>query len=113
MGHGFLYQSDAAGRIGAIFARSQNSHSRGEKVKVGRSNVARGSPESSNRFAILRDSARYPNGPRERSAKPLGVLGKCCKYLIFLSNSTGLTCSFRHYSSDCGSELAANLRTFN
>src|SRR5712664_4671734 len=27
-------------------------------------------PESLGRFAILKDSARYPSGPRERSAKP-------------------------------------------
>ncbi len=27
-------------------------------------------PESPGRFAILKDSARYPSGPRERSAKP-------------------------------------------
>src|SRR6266513_4800723 len=70
MGHGFLYQSDAAGRIGAIFARSQNPHGRGEKVGFGGSSAARGSPENSSRFAILSDSARYPSGPRERSAKP-------------------------------------------
>src|SRR5437870_4344332 len=113
MGHRLLHQPDATRRISAISARSQDSHGRGEKVEIGGGEVARGSPESSSKFAILIDSARYPSGPRERSAKPLGVLGKCCKYLIFLSNSTGLTCSFRHYSSDCGSELAANLRTFN
>src|SRR6266699_2295351 len=70
MGHGFLYQSDAAGRIGAIFARSQNPHGRREKVGFGGSSAARGSPESSSKFAILSDSARYPSGPRERSAKP-------------------------------------------
>src|SRR2546430_4034672 len=70
MGHGFLYQSDAAGRIGAIFARSQNPHGRREKVDFGGSSAARGSPESTSKFAILSDSARYPSGPRERSAKP-------------------------------------------
>src|SRR6266576_3510785 len=70
MGHGFLYQSDAAGRIGAIFARSQNPHGRREKVDFVGSSAARGSPESSSKFAILSDSARYPSGPRERSAKP-------------------------------------------
>src|SRR5713101_6867117 len=70
MGHGFLYQSNAAGRIGEIFARSKDSHGRGEKVEVVGSNVSPGCPKSSDRFAILRDSARYPSGPRERSAKP-------------------------------------------
>src|SRR2546423_7768660 len=71
MGHGFLYQSDAAGRIGAIFARSQNPHGRREKVDFGGSSAARGSPKSTSKFAILSDSARYPSGPRERSANPL------------------------------------------
>src|SRR5712692_9538735 len=70
MGHGLLYQPNASGRIGAIFARSKDSHGRGEKVGVVGSDVARGSPESSSKFAIVRDSARYPSGPRERSAKP-------------------------------------------
>src|SRR5713226_3213824 len=70
MGHGLLHQSNTSGRIGAIFARSKASHGRGEKVEAGAINVARGCPESSSRFAILRGSARYPSGPRERSAKP-------------------------------------------
>src|SRR5882762_1169394 len=70
MGHRFLYQPDAAGRIGAILARSQDSLGCREKVEVGGSDVARGSPECPSKFAILKDSARYPSGPRERSAKP-------------------------------------------
>src|SRR6266849_6548632 len=70
MGHGLLHQSNASGRIGAIFARSKDFHGRGEKVGVVGSDAARGSPESSSKFAIVRDSARYPSGPRERSAKP-------------------------------------------
>src|SRR5207245_2502894 len=70
VGHGLLHQSNAAGRVGEVLARSKNSHSRGEKLKICRSKVAGGCPKSSGRFAILRDSARYPSGPRERSAKP-------------------------------------------
>src|SRR6266849_673466 len=70
MGHGLLHQSNTPGRISAFFARSETSHSGGEKVEAGSVNVVRGCPESSSRFAILRGSARYPSGPRERSAKP-------------------------------------------
>src|SRR6267378_957516 len=70
MGHGLLHQSNTSGRIGAVLARSKDSHGLGEKVGVGTINVARRCPERSSRFAILRDSARYPSGPRERSAKP-------------------------------------------
>src|SRR6267154_4243039 len=70
MGHGLLHQTNTAGRIGAVLARSKDSHGRGEKVGVYASTVAGGCPKSSSKFAILRDSARYPSGPRERSAKP-------------------------------------------
>src|SRR6266436_4708531 len=70
MGHGLLHQSNTSGRIGTVLARSKDSHGLGEKVGVGTINVARRCPERSSRFAILRDSARYPSGPRERSAKP-------------------------------------------
>src|ERR1700686_4930171 len=70
MGDGVLHQSNTSGRIGAVLARSEDSHGRGEKVDVGANTVAGGCPKSSNKFAILRDSARYPSGPRERSAKP-------------------------------------------
>src|ERR1700737_1401314 len=70
MGHGLLHQSDTPGRIGALLARSKDSHDRREKVGLGESNAPWGCPKSSSKFAILRDSARYPSGPRERSAKP-------------------------------------------
>src|SRR5467141_2911609 len=70
MGHRLLHQSNTSGRIGAVLARSKDSHGRGEKVGVYASTVAGGCPKSSSKFAILRDSARYPSGPRERSAKP-------------------------------------------
>src|ERR1700682_2820090 len=70
MGHGLLHQSNTSGRIGAVLARSKDSHGLGEKVGAGGNNVARRWPERPSRFAILRDSARYPSGPRERSAKP-------------------------------------------
>src|ERR1700674_4107515 len=70
MGHGLLHQSNTSGRIGAVLARSKDSHGLGEKVGAGGNNVAQRCPERPSRFAILRDSARYPSGPRERSAKP-------------------------------------------
>src|SRR5216684_7590188 len=35
MGHGLLHQSNTSGRIGAVLARSKDSHSLGEKVSVG------------------------------------------------------------------------------
>src|ERR1700675_1446001 len=35
MGHGLLHQSNTSGRIGAVLARSKNSHGLGEKVGVG------------------------------------------------------------------------------
>src|SRR6267143_2525212 len=70
MGHRLLHQSNTSGRIGAVLARSKDSHGRGEKVGVYANTVAGGCPKSSSKFAILRDSARYPSGPRERSAKP-------------------------------------------
>src|ERR1700687_778199 len=70
MGHWLLHQSNTSGRIGAVLARSKDSHGRGEKVDVDANTVAGGCPKSSNKFAILRDSARYPSGPRERSANP-------------------------------------------
>src|SRR5713101_545477 len=70
MGHRLLHQPDAAGGIGAIPARSANSHDGGEKVKAGGRKPAPGPPKTLARFVILQDSARYPSGPRERSAKP-------------------------------------------
>src|SRR5260370_7567939 len=41
MGHGLLHQSDTPGRIGALLARSKNSHDRGENVGLGESNAPR------------------------------------------------------------------------
>ena len=35
MGHGLLHQSNPSGRIGAVLARSKDSHGLGEKVGVG------------------------------------------------------------------------------
>src|SRR5258708_21947311 len=35
MGHGLLHQSNTSGRIGAVLARSKDSHGLGEKVSVG------------------------------------------------------------------------------
>src|SRR5260221_13110695 len=35
MGHRLLHQSNTAGRIGAVFARSKDSRSGGEKVETG------------------------------------------------------------------------------
>src|SRR6266567_8352857 len=70
MGHRLLHQSHASGRIGAFFARSKDTRGCREKVEVRGNLPLPGCPKSSDRFAILRDSARYPSGPRERSAKP-------------------------------------------
>src|SRR6266700_6804628 len=70
MGHRLLHQSHASGRIGAFFARSKDTRGYREKVEVHGNLPLPGCPKSSDRFAILRDSARYPSGPRERSAKP-------------------------------------------
>src|SRR5712664_3305676 len=41
MGHGLLHQSNTPGRIGALLARSKDSHGRGEKVGVAESNAPR------------------------------------------------------------------------
>src|SRR6266705_5848717 len=70
MGHRLLHQSHAAGGIGAIPARSANSHDSREKVKAGGRKAPPQPPKTLARFVILQDSARYPSGPRERSAKP-------------------------------------------
>src|SRR6266705_5123780 len=70
MGHRLLHQSHTSGRIGAFFARSKDTRGCREKVEVRGNLPLPGCPKSSDRFAILRDSARYPSGPRERSAKP-------------------------------------------
>src|SRR6266851_4150949 len=70
MGHRLLHQSHTSGRIGAFFARSKDTRGRGEKVEVCGNLALRDAPKGSDGFAILRDSARYPSGPRERSAKP-------------------------------------------
>src|SRR6266702_822351 len=70
MGHRLLHQSHAAGGIGAIPARSANSHDSVEKVKAGGRKAPPQPPKTLARFVILQDSARYPSGPRERSAKP-------------------------------------------
>src|ERR1700687_2301501 len=70
MGERIFHQSNTSGRIGAVLARSKDSHGRGEKVDVGGKHRCWGCPRSSSKFAILSDSARYPSGPRERSAKP-------------------------------------------
>src|SRR6266487_6423663 len=70
MGYRLLHQSHASGRIGAFFARSKDTRGCREKVEVHGNLPLPGCPKSSDRFAIIRDSARYPSGPRERSAKP-------------------------------------------
>src|SRR6266487_2557485 len=70
MVHRLLHQSHAAGGIGAIPARSAASHDGGEKVKAGGRKARPQPPKTLARFVILQDSARYPSGPRERSAKP-------------------------------------------
>src|SRR6266849_4712809 len=70
MGHRLLHQSHAAGGIGAIPARSANSRDSREKVKAGGRKAPPQPPKTLARFVILQDSARYPSGPRERSAKP-------------------------------------------
>src|SRR6266852_8948411 len=70
MGHRLLHQSHAAGGIGEIPTRSANSHDGGEKVKAGGRRPAPVPPKTLARFVILQGSARYPSGPRERSAKP-------------------------------------------
>src|SRR6266581_7242923 len=70
MGHRLLHQSHTSGRIGAFFARSKDTRGCREKVEMRGNLPLPGCPKSSDRFAILRDSARYPSGPRERSAKP-------------------------------------------
>src|SRR5216684_9283266 len=41
MGHGLLHQSNTPGRIGALLARSKDSHGRGEKVGVAETNAPR------------------------------------------------------------------------
>src|SRR6267143_5458846 len=98
MGHGLLHQSNTSGRIGAVLARSKDSHGLGEKVGVGTINVARRCPERSSRFAILRDSARYPSGPRERSAKPPFVGSNPTRASKLLVSNQWITAfvSFRH-----------------
>src|SRR5258708_24086731 len=70
MGHRLLHQSHASGRIGAFFARSKDTRGCREKVEVRGNLPLPGCPKSSDRFAILRDSARYPSGRRERTANP-------------------------------------------
>src|SRR6266478_7654752 len=70
MGHRLLHQSHAAGGIGAIPSRSANSRDSREKVKAGGRRPAPVPPKTLARFVILQGSARYPSGPRERSAKP-------------------------------------------
>jgi len=46
------------------FCAKPNPHGRREKLDFGGSSAARGSPESSSKFAILGDSAWNPSGPR-------------------------------------------------
>src|SRR5271156_4575467 len=83
MGNRVLYQPDTAGRVGKVFARSKNCQRGREKVDCSGStcrtrNEKRSPPREGRRkrkaraitFAILRSLARYPSGPRERSAKP-------------------------------------------
>src|SRR3989442_11529396 len=70
MGYRLLHQPHAAGGIGAIPARGANSHDSREKVKAGGRKAPPQPPKTLARFVILQDSARYPSGPRERSAKP-------------------------------------------
>src|SRR6266478_6750 len=91
MGHRLLHQSHAAGGIGAIPARSANSRDSREKVKAGGRRPAPVPPKTLARFVILQDSARYPSGPRERSAKPPFVG----------SNPTRASKVFNHLRTSC------------
>ena len=68
MGDGFLHQSNAAGRVGAIPAGSESSS--GGEVGVFPPNDWLECRAGSHGFAMMRSLARYPSGPRERSAKP-------------------------------------------
>src|SRR2546425_563292 len=70
MGYRLLHQSPPARGIGAIPARGANSHDSREKVKAGGRKARPPTPKNFARVVILQDSARYPSGPRERSAKP-------------------------------------------
>src|SRR6266581_793410 len=91
MGHRLLHQSHAAGGIGAIPARSANSHDSGEKVKAGGRKAPPQPPKTLARFVILQDSARYPSGPRERSAKPPFVGSNPTRASTFLPSNQLIT----------------------
>src|SRR5712691_917144 len=93
MGHRLLHQSHAAGGIGAIPARSANSHDGGEKVKAGGRKAPPQPPKTLARFVILQDSARYPSGPRERSAKPPFVGSNPTRASTFLPSNQLITTS--------------------
>src|ERR1700737_1418774 len=73
MGNGFLYQSHAAGRGGAIPSRGENRPCGGSQEKIVGTQLKMQEWCALTRptiFAIIKSSARYPSGPRERSAKP-------------------------------------------
>src|SRR5882762_8753192 len=53
MGNGLLHYSNTSGRIGAVLARSEDSHGCGEKVDVGANTVTGGCPKSSSDLLYL------------------------------------------------------------
>src|ERR1700737_1804815 len=105
MGHWFLHQSNATGRIGPFPARNKDRLARGKQEVITRNSAGgplmrsyrcfiiasdvnaqssclgsissvvnfrllAATPSGCVSFAILKSLARYPSGPRERSAKP-------------------------------------------
>src|SRR5207245_9200836 len=64
VGNGLLHQSDAAGRVGAVFAGSEGPRNSREKLGIfARSNES-GRPGGLPSFVIMTALARYPSGPR-------------------------------------------------
>src|SRR5579859_3111135 len=72
MGNRLLHQSNAARGVRALPARSEDHPAGGKHKKINRSPwvLGAGCPGGKRNFAILTRLARYPSGPRERSAKP-------------------------------------------
>src|SRR5712691_468900 len=72
MGHRLLHQSHTAGGVGPLPARGpdRDARARGKKIAQSAPTLRGGGPDRRGRFAILTSLARYPSGPRERSAKP-------------------------------------------
>src|SRR5258707_13746350 len=100
MGHRLLHQSHSSGRIGAFFARSKDTRGCREKVEMRGNLPLPGCPKSSDRFAILRDSARYPSGPRERSAKPPFVGSNPTRASkLLMSNVPAASLKLKHFFS--------------